>query len=78
MVTVSRRTLEITKDTTLNGGAHDSAILVCSQPVTLTPAFVDMGSSFACTIVNLRAAVSLCTRHHDIQRLPYTTNGSTR
>ena len=53
MVTVSRRTLEITKDTTLNGGAHDGAILVCSQPVTLTPAFVDMGSSFACTIVNL-------------------------
>jgi hypothetical protein len=53
MVTVSRRTLEITKDTTLSGGTHDGAILVCSQPVTLMPAFVDMGSSFACTIVNL-------------------------
>ena len=53
MVTVSRRTLELTKDTTLSGGTHDGAILVCSQPVTLTPAFVDMGSSFACTIVNL-------------------------
>jgi hypothetical protein len=53
MVIVSRRTLELTKDTTLSGGTHDGAILVCSQPITLTPAFVDMGSSFACTIVNL-------------------------
>ena len=53
MEPVRRRTLEITMDTTLSGGTHDGAILVCSQPVTLTPAFVDMGSSFACTIVNL-------------------------
>ena len=53
MVTVNRRAVEITKDTTLNGGTHDGAILVCSRPVTLTPAFVDMGSSFTCTIVNL-------------------------
>ena len=50
---ISRRVIEITTAATLDSGVHDGAILVCSQPVTLTPAFVDMGSGFTCVIVNL-------------------------
>jgi hypothetical protein len=48
-----RPVLEITINTTLDGTIHNGAILVCSQPVTLTPAFVNMGSGFTCSVVNV-------------------------
>ena len=38
-----RPVVEITINTTLDGTIHNGAILVCSQPVTLTPAFVEHG-----------------------------------
>jgi hypothetical protein len=44
---------EITTNTTLSGTAHNGRILVCSQPVTLTPVFANMGSGFACSVINL-------------------------
>lgn len=46
-----RPVIELTTDTTLVGTTHGGAILVCSQAVTITPAFV--GNGFSCTIVNL-------------------------
>jgi Fibronectin type III domain len=48
-----RPVVEITINTTLDGTLHNGAILVCSQPVTLTPAFVNMGSGFTCSVVNV-------------------------
>ena len=45
--------MEIATNTTLDGSLHNDAILVCSQPVTLTPAFVNMGSGFACSVINV-------------------------
>ena len=48
-----RPVLELIVDTTLDGAIHNDAILVCSQPITLTPAFPNMGSGFTCTVVNV-------------------------
>ena len=48
-----RPVVEISANTTLDGSIHNGAILVCSQPITLTPAFVNMGSGFTCSVVNL-------------------------
>jgi hypothetical protein len=45
--------LELTVNTTLDGTIHNGAILVCSQPITLTPAFPNMGSGFTCSVVNV-------------------------
>lgn len=45
--------VELTANTTLDGAVHNERILVCSQPVTLTPLAANMGSGFACEIVNL-------------------------
>jgi hypothetical protein len=46
-------------NTTLDGTAHNGKVLVCSQPVTLTPVFANMGSGFACSVINLsRASVT--------------------
>ena len=45
--------VEITVDTTLDGTVHNARLLVCSQPVTLSPAFTNMGSGFACEVLNL-------------------------
>jgi hypothetical protein len=51
----SRRTpvVEITANTTLDGTVHNGRILICSQPVILTPITDNMGSGFNCEIVNL-------------------------
>ena len=38
--------VEITSNTTLDGTVHNGRILICSQPVTLTPAQLNMGSGF--------------------------------
>lgn len=48
-----RPVVEITTDTTLDGIVHNGAVLVCSQAVTLSPAFINMGSGFSCDIINL-------------------------
>ena len=51
--TYRRPVVEISVNTTLDGTMHNGAILVCSQPVTLTPAFPNMGSGFTCSVVNV-------------------------
>jgi hypothetical protein len=51
--TYHRPVVEIAANTTLDGTLHNGAILVCSQPITLTPAFPNMGSGFICAVVNL-------------------------
>ena len=43
--------IEITTNTTLDGTVHNGRILVCSQPITLSPALVNMGSGFNCDIL---------------------------
>jgi hypothetical protein len=48
-----RPVLELATNTTLDGTIHNGAILVCSQPITLTPAFINMGAGFTCTVVNM-------------------------
>lgn len=52
--------VELSAATTLDGTVHNGRILVCSQPVTLTPVFTNMGSGFRCTVINVSAgAVTL-------------------
>jgi hypothetical protein len=51
--TYRRPVVEIAVNTTLDGSVHNGAILVCSQPITLTPAFVNMGSGFTCLVVHV-------------------------
>jgi hypothetical protein len=48
--------VEIITNTTLDGTVHNGRILVCSQPVTLTPVFANMGSGFTCSVINLSGA----------------------
>lgn len=45
--------VELTTNTTVDGTVHNGRILVCSQPLTLTPLVANMGSGFQCEIVNL-------------------------
>lgn len=45
--------VELLVDTTLDGTVHNGRLLVCSQPITLTPAFLNMGDGFACEVLNL-------------------------
>jgi hypothetical protein len=44
--------LEITTNTALTSAAHNGKQIVCSQPVTLTGAFSDLGDGFNCKILN--------------------------
>lgn len=48
-----RPVAEITINTTLDGTVHNGAVLICSQAVTLSPAFINMGSGFSCDVINL-------------------------
>ena len=48
--------VEITINTALDGTVHNGRILVCSQPIILTPVFANMGSGFACSVINLSGA----------------------
>lgn len=48
--------VEVTANTNLDTTVHNGRILVCSQPVTLTPIFANMGAGFACTVVNLSSS----------------------
>lgn len=45
--------VEITSNTTLDTTVHNGRILICSQPVTISPALINMGSGFFCDIINL-------------------------
>lgn len=47
--------LEITANTTLNGGQHGGHLLVCSQPLTLSPPVMNSGGGFRCDVINLSA-----------------------
>jgi hypothetical protein len=47
--------VEVSTDTTLDVTTHNGRLLVCSRPVTLAPAFQNMGSGFECRVVNLSA-----------------------
>ena len=44
--------VEITTNTNLDTTVHNGRILVCSQPVTLTPLTTNMGSGFECMVIN--------------------------
>jgi hypothetical protein len=44
--------IEITTSVNLDTTVHNGRILVCSQPVTLTPLTTNMGSGFQCTVIN--------------------------
>ena len=44
--------VEITTSVNLDTTVHNGRILVCSQPVTLTPLTTNMGSGFQCTVIN--------------------------
>ena len=47
--------VEITTSTNLDTTVHNGRLLVCSQPVTLTPLTDNMGSGFQCRVINASA-----------------------
>jgi hypothetical protein len=47
--------VELTTNTVLDGTSHNNRVLVASAPLTLTANFSNMGSGFACTLINLSA-----------------------
>ncbi len=51
-----RPVVEIATNTQLDASIHNNAILVCSKPVTISPAFATQGSGFTCAIVNASSA----------------------
>ena len=54
--------VELTANTTLDGTVHNGRVLICSTPITLTPAFISMGNGFHCDVINLSGgAVTLGT-----------------
>jgi Fibronectin type III domain len=48
--------VEITHDTTLDATVHNGRVLVCSQPITLTPLLLNLGNGFFCDVINLSNA----------------------
>jgi hypothetical protein len=44
--------VELTSNTNLDAADHNGRILVCSQPITLTPVTSIMGSGFSCSVIN--------------------------
>jgi hypothetical protein len=53
--TYKTQTIEITTITNLDTTIHNGRLLICSQPVTLTPLTSNMGSGFHCTVINASA-----------------------
>ena len=47
--------VEIEVDTNLDAAAHNGRLLICSQPLTLTPLTPGMGNGFQCTVINASA-----------------------
>jgi Fibronectin type III domain len=48
--------VEITHDTSLDATIHNGRVLVCSQPVKLTPLLLNVGNGFFCDVINLSSA----------------------
>ncbi|WP_284944576.1 hypothetical protein [Acidisoma cladoniae] len=48
-----KRIVELTTSTVLDATSHNDAILVCSQPLTLTANYANMGPGFVCDVINL-------------------------
>lgn len=44
--------IELTTNTNLDTTVHNGRLLICSQPITLTPLTTNMGSGFQCTVIN--------------------------
>lgn len=44
--------VEITTSMNLDATLHNGRIVVCSQPITLSPSINNMGSGFQCTVIN--------------------------
>ena len=53
LVTAKTPVVELAANTTLDGTVHNARVLICSQPVTLTPVSANMGNGFQCEIINL-------------------------
>ncbi len=47
--------VEIDVNTNLDAAVHNGRLLICSQPVTLTPVTPNMGDGFECTVINASA-----------------------
>ena len=52
---VKPQVVELTANTVLDATDHNGRVLVASAPVTLSANFVNMGSGFSCTLINLAA-----------------------
>ena len=50
-----RPVVELSSNATLDGTTHNGRILICSAALTLTPAFINMGTGFCCDVINLSA-----------------------
>ena len=48
--------VELTVSTTLDGTVHNGRLLVCSQPISLSTVFTNMGNGFYCQVLNLSGA----------------------
>lgn len=55
--TMRQRIVELNSNTVLDATTHNQRILVVSQPMTLSANFTNMGSGFACRLINLSAGV---------------------
>jgi hypothetical protein len=44
---------EITSNTNLDANLHNGHLLICSQPLTLSPLISNMGNGFQCTVINV-------------------------
>ena len=53
MPTYKKPVVEVTVSTTLDGTIHNGRIVICSQPLTLSPASINMGSGFSCDVINV-------------------------
>ena len=55
LVSFKTPVVEISTNTTIDGTVHNGRVLLCSQPVVLTPLAINMGSGFHCDIINISA-----------------------
>jgi hypothetical protein len=55
LATYKTPVVEITTNTNLDTTVHNGRILICSQPVMLTPLTNNMGSGFQCQVINASA-----------------------
>ncbi len=46
-------TLELTSNTALSSASHNGRILICSQPIAVNAAINQMGTGFACNLINV-------------------------